>query len=68
MNKTKKTTSQDLLYQQAVQEFGRELARFVAGYERENGKRQELLQEVHFSLWGRLRKRKIKHVKPCATV
>jgi RNA polymerase sigma-70 factor (ECF subfamily) len=51
MNKTKQPTSQDLLYQQAVQEFGRELTRFVAGYERENGKRQELLQEVHFALW-----------------
>ena len=51
MNKTKQATSQDLLYQQAVQEFSRELTRFVAGYERENGKRQELLQEVHFALW-----------------
>jgi RNA polymerase sigma-70 factor (ECF subfamily) len=39
------------LYQQAVEGFGREITRFVAGYERETGKRQELLQEVHFALW-----------------
>lgn len=51
MNKAKKITSQDLLYRQAVETFGRELARFVTGYERENRKRQELLQEVHFALW-----------------
>ncbi|MDG0854251.1 sigma-70 family RNA polymerase sigma factor [Pelomonas puraquae] len=43
--------SQDEAYQQAVQWHGRDLARFVAGYERDAAKRQELLQEVHVALW-----------------
>jgi RNA polymerase sigma-70 factor (ECF subfamily) len=45
------TTSQELLYKQAVETFGREIARFVTGYEQDHAKRQDLLQEVHLALW-----------------
>ncbi|MCE3608222.1 sigma-70 family RNA polymerase sigma factor [Massilia sp. P8910] len=51
MNNTKNTTPQDALYRQAVKTFGREVGRFVAGYERDNAKRQDLMQEVHLALW-----------------
>ncbi|MFB9243477.1 sigma-70 family RNA polymerase sigma factor [Massilia antarctica] len=51
MNKTRNTTPQDELYRQAVETFGREVGRFVAGYERDNAKRQDLMQEVHLALW-----------------
>jgi RNA polymerase sigma-70 factor (ECF subfamily) len=43
--------SQDALYQEASRRHGRDVARFVAGYEREPSRRQELLQEVHLALW-----------------
>lgn len=43
--------SQDELYQEATRRHGRDVARFVAGYERDLDKRQELLQEVHLALW-----------------
>jgi RNA polymerase sigma-70 factor (ECF subfamily) len=51
MNRPGKPTSQDLLYQQAVDAFGREVARFAAGYERELSRRQDLVQEIHLALW-----------------
>ncbi|MCY0910121.1 RNA polymerase sigma factor [Massilia antarctica] len=51
MNNTKNTTPLDELYRQAVKTFGREVGRFVAGYERDNAKRQDLMQEVHLALW-----------------
>ncbi len=38
-------------YRDAVQQYGRDIARFVAGYERDLATRQELLQEVHLALW-----------------
>jgi RNA polymerase sigma-70 factor, ECF subfamily len=44
-------TAQDTQYQQATQAYGGDIARFVAGYERDPARRQELLQEVHLSLW-----------------
>ena len=54
MSKSENTTSQDTLYQQAASAFGGEVARFVAGYERDDAKRQDLLQEVHLALWQSL--------------
>jgi RNA polymerase sigma-70 factor (ECF subfamily) len=43
--------SQDDAYLDAIDCHGRDIARFVAGYERDLAKRQELLQEVHVALW-----------------
>lgn len=43
--------SQDELYQEATRRHGRDLARFIAGYERDAARRQELLQDVHLALW-----------------
>lgn len=51
MNDPKKETPQDVLYKQAIAAFGREIGRFVVGYERDNAKRQDLLQEVHLAIW-----------------
>jgi RNA polymerase sigma-70 factor (ECF subfamily) len=42
---------QNAYYQHAVAGFGPDIARFVAGYEHEPARRQELLQEVHVALW-----------------
>jgi RNA polymerase sigma-70 factor (ECF subfamily) len=44
----------DADYHRAASEHGGELARFVAGYERDPAKRKELLQEVHVALWQSL--------------
>jgi RNA polymerase sigma-70 factor, ECF subfamily len=44
-------TPQDALYHQATDQYGRDIARFAAGYERDPQLRQELLQEVHLALW-----------------
>jgi RNA polymerase sigma-70 factor, ECF subfamily len=41
----------EALYSDAVRQYGRDIARFVAGYERDSPARQELLQEVHLALW-----------------
>jgi RNA polymerase sigma-70 factor (ECF subfamily) len=46
--------SQDDAYRDAIARHGRDIARFVAGYERDLAKRQELLQEVHLALWQSL--------------
>ncbi len=43
-------TTEDL-YRDAIRQYGRDIARFVAGYERDAAVRQELLQEVHLALW-----------------
>ena len=51
MKKSKNTSEANALYQQAARQFGRDLARFVAGYERDEARRQDLLQEVHLALW-----------------
>lgn len=45
------STEQDARYLQASEQFGRDIWRFVAGYERDLEKRQELMQEVHLALW-----------------
>ncbi len=39
------------LYQKAISTYGPDLARFAIGYERDDHRRQELLQEVHVALW-----------------
>lgn len=41
----------ETLYREAIRQYGRDIARFVAGYERASPTRQELLQEVHLALW-----------------
>jgi RNA polymerase sigma-70 factor (ECF subfamily) len=41
----------ETLYREAIRQYGRDIARFVAGYERDIPARQELLQEVHLALW-----------------
>jgi RNA polymerase sigma-70 factor (ECF subfamily) len=41
----------EALYTEAIRQYGRDIARFVAGYERDSPARQELLQEVHLALW-----------------
>jgi len=41
-------------YKEASDTYGSDIARFVAGYERDALKRQELLQEVHLALWQSL--------------
>ncbi|WP_332856549.1 RNA polymerase sigma factor [Duganella sp. S19_KUP01_CR8] len=51
MNTPGKKTAQDQLYREAAATFGRHVARFAAGYERDPTRRQELLQEVHLALW-----------------
>jgi RNA polymerase sigma-70 factor (ECF subfamily) len=43
--------NQDACYQQAVDDYGPDIARFTAGYERDPARRRELLQEVHLALW-----------------
>jgi RNA polymerase sigma-70 factor (ECF subfamily) len=43
--------STETLYRNAIGQYGRDIARFVAGYERDKAARQELLQEVHLALW-----------------
>ena len=43
--------NQDTCYQQAATDYGPDLARFTAGYERDPALRRELLQEVHVALW-----------------
>jgi RNA polymerase sigma-70 factor (ECF subfamily) len=43
--------AQDEAYRDAVDRHGPDIARFVAGYERDLSRRQELLQEVHVALW-----------------
>lgn len=43
--------TQDALWLEASRRHGRDVARFVAGYERDPARRQELLQEVHLALW-----------------
>lgn len=42
---------QDVLYRDAASQYSLDIARFVAGYERDEARRQELLQDVHVALW-----------------
>lgn len=46
--------NQDERYRAAAAAFGRDVARFVAGYERDPERRKELLQDVHLALWRSL--------------
>lgn len=43
--------NQDACYRQAADDYGPDIARFTAGYERDPARRRELLQEVHLALW-----------------
>jgi RNA polymerase sigma-70 factor (ECF subfamily) len=45
------TSPQDDVYLDAAALHSRDIARFVAGYECDLAKRQDLLQEVHVALW-----------------
>jgi len=45
------STHQYSLYEQAARDYGPDIARFTAGYERDPARRRELLQEVHLALW-----------------
>lgn len=45
------SSTQDQHYRQAADAHARDIARFVAGYERDPARRPELLQEVHLALW-----------------
>jgi RNA polymerase sigma-70 factor (ECF subfamily) len=44
-------STQDLRYRQAAEAYARDIARFVAGYERDPARRHDLLQDVHLALW-----------------
>ena len=54
MNRMEQLSSQTARYEEAVRAHGPDIARFVAGYERDSAKRQELLQDVHLALWQSL--------------
>jgi len=47
--------SQEQRYETAAHLYGRDLSRFVAGYEKLPAKREELLQEVHLAVWQSMR-------------
>jgi RNA polymerase sigma-70 factor (ECF subfamily) len=46
--------AQDARFRLAIDSYGREIARFVIGYEQVPARRQELLQEVHLAIWQSL--------------
>ena len=48
------TVDQDALYSRMAAEFGPPLARLAAAYELDPNQQQDLLQELHFSLWRSL--------------
>jgi len=48
---TPDTVDQDALYTRVAAEFGPPLARLAAAYETDPSRQQDLLQEIHFSLW-----------------
>jgi RNA polymerase sigma-70 factor, ECF subfamily len=47
-------SDQDALYARAAAEFGPPLARLAAAYELDRARQQDLLQELHFSVWRSL--------------
>ena len=51
---TRNNLDQDTLYTRVAVEFGMPLARLAAAYELDPTRRQDLLQELHFSLWRSL--------------
>lgn len=51
MSSSAQPSAQDAQYRQADAAYGRDIARFVAGYERDPSKRHDLLQEIHLALW-----------------
>ena len=48
---TSDVRGQDDLYQQSASEYGAALGRLARGYEADEDKRRDLLQEIHLSLW-----------------
>jgi sigma-70-like protein len=48
---TPDTVDQDALYARVAAQFGPPLARLAAAYETDPSRQQDLLQEIHFSLW-----------------
>jgi RNA polymerase sigma-70 factor, ECF subfamily len=56
MNIPNQSEQQERLYRQSAATFGRDIARFVAGYERDPTLRKDLLQEVHLAIWQSLAK------------
>lgn len=54
MKPTDPPMRQDQRYHNAIAAHGPDIARFVAGYEADPARRQELLQEVHLALWRSL--------------
>jgi len=46
-----KLTSQGEKYQQAAAEFGDAINRLAYAYERDDEKRKDLVQDIHFELW-----------------
>jgi RNA polymerase sigma-70 factor (ECF subfamily) len=48
---TTAASDRDSRYREAIARYGPDIARFAHGYERDPGKRQELLQDIHVALW-----------------
>jgi RNA polymerase sigma-70 factor (ECF subfamily) len=44
-------SDQNVLYEQAVAQYGAAFARLARGYEADADKRRDLLQEIHLALW-----------------
>ena len=44
----------DALYRELAEAFGAAIQRFARGYEADEGRRQDLVQEIHVGLWRRL--------------
>jgi RNA polymerase sigma-70 factor (ECF subfamily) len=44
----------ELLYAEILREFGAALARLAGGYERDEDRRGDLLQEIHMAIWRSL--------------
>lgn len=54
MNFADPPATHDALYQRAIAAHGSELARFMCGYERDPGRREELQQELQLAIWQSL--------------
>lgn len=54
MTTTSNVSPQNELYEQAASEYGAALARLARGYEADQDKQRDLLQEIHVALWRSL--------------
>ena len=43
--------AQERLYAEALQEFGPAMARLARGYERDEDRCRDLLQDIHLAIW-----------------